>query len=86
MLGCFRAALQYILKISHPQKFYFAHKICINLVPTLMPFLVVLLTPSPMIEQSSISWLHQNQLRQLLDSTLSDYDTVGLRICIFQGL
>ena len=63
MLGCFRAALQYILKISHPQKFYFAHKICIDLVPTLMPFLVVLLlTPSPVIEGGSLSWLHQNQL------------------------
>lgn len=64
MLGCFRAALQYILKISHPQKFYFAHKICIDLVPTLMPFLVVLLlTLSAVVEQISMSWLHQKQLR-----------------------
>jgi hypothetical protein len=61
MLQCLREVLQYILKISYPQKFYFAHKICIDLVPTLIPFLVILL-PAPliMVEQSSVSWLHQS--------------------------
>lgn len=33
--GCLRATLHYILKIAHPQTFYFDHKICIDLVPTL---------------------------------------------------
>lgn len=77
MLGCLRETFQYILKISHPQKFYFAHKICIVLVPTL-PFLVTLLpVPSIVMEESCVSWLPPQDLH----SAPWCSNTGGLRIC-----